>query len=113
MIADEALLLPTLHKELANEVLANAIIFPHLDVSEQDIPTTRWLLSRLHLYFENRLEAQCRHRCYGTLLFHKRCDLVQALSMALKREDLEVYDDEAVNNIMDFVFGAESDTEES
>ena len=104
--------LPTLHKELANEVLANAIIFPHLDVSEQDIPTTRWLLSRLHLYFENQLEAQCRHRCYGTLLFHKRCDLVQALSMALGKneyvddseEDLEVYDDEAVNNIMDFVF---------
>ena len=87
MIADEALLLPTLHKELANEVLANAIIFPHLDVSEQDIPTTRWLLSRLHLYFENQLEAQCRHRCYGTLLFHKRCDLVQALSMALGKNE--------------------------
>ena len=64
MIADEALLLPTLHTQLANEVLANATLFPQFNVSERDIPTTRWLLSRLHLYFENQLEAQCRHRRY-------------------------------------------------
>ena len=66
MIADEALLLPTLHKELANEVLADAIIFPHLDVSEQDIPTTRWLLSRPHFYVPTHQKARTWMRKFVT-----------------------------------------------
>ena len=47
MKADEAMLLPTLHKELVNE--AFAFMFPWLgDLSEQDLPTNHWLLSKLH-----------------------------------------------------------------
>ena len=47
MKADEAMLLPTLHKELVNE--AFAFMFPWLgDLSEQDLPTNHWLLSQLH-----------------------------------------------------------------
>ncbi len=84
MKADVAMLLPALHNELAYEAFANVSMFPQVsDLSERDIPTSRWLLSLLHLYFEDKLEVQCRHRRYGTLLFHTECDLIQALSTAL------------------------------
>ena len=85
MKVDEAMLLPTLHKELATEAFANAHHFPQVggDLSEEDIPSSHWLLSQLYLYFEDKLEVHCRHRRYGTLLFHRSCDLIQALSTAL------------------------------
>ena len=46
------------------------------------------------------LEVHCRHRRYGTILFHKNCDLVSALSIALgkrlspkvKHEQAEIHD---------------------
>ena len=58
-----------------------------LDVSydKSEIPSNRWFLSHLHAHFENMLDVQRRHRRYGTLLFHKNCDLVCALSSALGR----------------------------
>ena len=76
----------------AQEIYANIGPFSksvhvHVHVCQSDIPTTRWLLSRLHLYFDNMLEVQCRHRRYGTLVYHNSCDLVQALSSALGKSD--------------------------
>ena len=87
MKTDEALLLPSLHKDFANEAIANLFMFSQVgDVSEY-IPTSRWLLSQIHLYFENKIEVHCRHKRYGTLLFHKSCDLIQALSTALSKNE--------------------------
>ena len=87
MKTDEALLLPSLHKDFANEAVANLFMFSQVgDVSEY-IPTSRWLLSQIHLYFENKIEVHCRHKRYGTLLFHKSCDLIQALSTALSTNE--------------------------
>ena len=86
---DEAILLPTLHKELAIEAFTNAHHFPQVggNLSEEDIPSCRWLLSWLYLYFEDKLEVHCRHKRYGTLLFHRSCDLIQALSTALGKNE--------------------------
>ena len=61
--ADEALLLPSVYKEFIKH--ANTAPFSHtvhVQVCEGDVSNARWLLSRLHLYFENILEVQCRHR---------------------------------------------------
>jgi len=59
-------------------------MFPNVgSITERDLPTNRWLLSRLHVFFEDNIEVQCRHKRFGTLIFHKNCDLVHALSIAL------------------------------
>ena len=48
MKTDEALLLPSLHKEFAYEAVANLFMFSQVgDVSEY-IPTSCWLLSQIH-----------------------------------------------------------------
>ena len=83
MKADEALLLPKLQKEFTREIYAYTASFVNVSVCESDIPSSRWLLSQLHVHFENMLEAQCRQRRYGTLIYHKSCDLIHALSSAL------------------------------
>ena len=42
-------------------------------------------------YYKGMLEVHCRHRRYGTILFHKNCDLVSALSIALgKRQSPKI-----------------------
>ena len=47
------------------------------------IPSLRWLLSRLHLYFGRLPIVQCKCRRYGSILYLYVCDLVKALSAAL------------------------------
>ena len=86
MKSDEVMLLPVLHKEFKQEVLVCVQQFPQVcDISEDDIPGSRWLLSRILQYFEGILEIQCRQRRVGTLLFHKDCDLLQAMSIIMGR----------------------------
>jgi len=86
MKADEAMLLPTLHKELVNE--AFAFMFPWLgDLSEQDLPTNHWLLSQLR---QAQTQGSVQDKRYGSLMFHKSCDLVQAFSITLgKHENIQ------------------------
>ena len=74
MKADEALLLPSLHKEFENEAVANLFVSLTLvhDVSKY-IPTSCWLL--LSNTFIVLWEPNCCHKRYSTLLFHKSCDL--------------------------------------
>ncbi len=63
MKSNEAMLLPAVHKKFADEALTHVSMFPNVGcISEHDIPTTRWLLSRLHIYFEDHIEVQCRHK---------------------------------------------------
>ena len=83
MKADEALLLPKLQKEFTREIYAYTASFVNVSVCESDIPNSRWLLSQLHVHFENMLEVQSRQRRYGTLIYHKSCDLIHVLSSAL------------------------------
>ena len=74
MKADEALLLPSLHKEFENEAVANLFVSLRLvhNVSKY-IPTSCWLL--LSNRFIVLWEPNCFHKQYDTLLFHKSCDL--------------------------------------
>ena len=92
MKADEAMLLPKLYKLFTNEFLAQKQHFPNISVSDSDIPTKRWLTSHIHAHFENEIEVQCIHRCYGTLIYHKSCDLVHALSSALGKSETGISD---------------------
>ena len=88
MKADEAMLLPKLYKDFTQEVYTHIASFSSVNFSESDIPSSRWLLSHLHLHFEDMIEVQCRQRRYGTLVYHKNCDLVHALSSALGRHEI-------------------------
>ena len=82
MKLDEAMLLPNVYKEFKSEVFANISQFPHAkSLSENELPNSHWLLSQFHVYFENTI--QCRHKRYGTLLYHNSCDVIKALSTAL------------------------------
>ena len=79
MKAGETMLLPSVYKKFKREIYANTAPFSHnvhVQVCEGDIPNAHWLLSHLHLYFENMLEVQCRHRQYSTLLYHRICVVV-------------------------------------
>ena len=82
MRSDEATLLPLVHREFFNEVHNGALLFPHLTpINDSDIPSTRWLLSWLHSLLGNSLQVQCSHKRYGSVLFHKDCDLVKPFHM--------------------------------
>ena len=78
---DRAVLLPRLYDEFKALCMLNSTAFPSLDIS--DMPTSRWLLSKLHYYFDNTLQVHCSHKHYGTILMHKECDVMKALSSAL------------------------------
>ena len=85
MKADEAMLLPNIQRHIIQEIHGHIALFSSIvHVSADNIPTTRWLLSHLHLHFNARLEV---HKRYGTLLYHKSCDLVQALSTTLGKSE--------------------------
>ena len=74
---DQALLLTIIYREF---VEAKASLYMSGAVH---IPSIRWLLSRLHLYFGSMLIKQCKCRQYGSMVYLHGCDLVKALSAAL------------------------------
>ena len=81
---DEAMLLPAVHQSFTNEAYSQSANFPSVGVvAPGDVPGTRWLLSRLHSFFGSSIEVQCKHKRFGSVIFHKECDLVKALSTAL------------------------------
>ncbi len=57
-----------------------------VELIQDNVPNSRWFLSNLQVYYEGMLEVHCRHRRYGTILFHKNCDLINALSIALGKQ---------------------------
>ena len=80
---DEVVLLPAIYREFRDEVKKGLTQMPHLVSLSRSIPGTRWVLTRLYHYFGKSLQVQCKHRKYGSLLFHQNCDLVKAISTAL------------------------------
>ena len=81
----EDLLLPALYRDFVHDIEQH---YEDLTGSEEvpyeTIPGTRWLLAQLHSLFGNLLRVEeCKHRWFGSLLFHQDCDLVNALSIAL------------------------------
>ena len=88
---DEAMLLPAVHQSFTNEAYNQSANFPSVGVAAPgDVPGTRWLLSRLHSFFGSSIEVQCKHKRFGSVIFHKECNLVKAMSTALgKAQSLE------------------------
>ena len=87
--ADEAVLLSTLYKSFVDKVYSESTKYTLCDPRrDSTIPQKRWVLSRLYRHFGDILTVTCRHSRYGTLLYHKNCDLVNALSAALGRNKM-------------------------
>ena len=99
---DEVVLLPELYDFFHSEIVKRATMFPSLDqIPAHDIPGTRWVLARLSLHFGEMLRVECKHRRFGSLLYHVNCDLLKAVSLALGRSRLhekEVEQESAVDH---------------
>ena len=90
MKTDEAILLSTLYQSFVIQVHTEAKNYTSLDlIYGNKIPQKRWVLSRLYRHFGEVLRVACRHFRYGTVLYHKDCDLVNAVSAALGRNKVE------------------------
>lgn len=73
-------------------------MFPSVaPIPAQDIPGTRWVLARLSLKFGEMLRVECKHRRFGSLLYHVNCGLLNALSLALGRRRLHDKEEEPVS----------------
>ncbi len=48
------------------------------------IPTTQWIITKLHSYIGELISFQCKHRYVGTIVYHKIYDLLKALSIRKK-----------------------------
>ena len=80
MAKNEVMLLPALHGLFQDYIINGATDFAHLNISAEKIPSTRWLISKLHSYFGDSIKFECKHRYVGILVFHTSCDLLKALS---------------------------------
>ncbi len=80
MAKDEVMLLPNfrgLFEDYVMEGLADCV---HLNVTKLKIPTNRWIITKLHSYIGELVAFQCIHRHVGTIIYHKNCNLLKAIS---------------------------------
>ena len=75
----EAMLLPVVYRQFTG-------VAQSAGVHKDNIPTKKWLVSRIYHYFDDSVVFQCKHRHFGTMLYHKDCDLLKALSFALGQQ---------------------------
>ena len=85
MKSDQAVLLSKLYHNFDNTIIKESKNYPSLSSTKQTNSSSHcWVLSRLHSIFAGEsLVMICKHEKYGTLLYHKQCDQVKALSSAL------------------------------
>ena len=84
MESDQAVLLTKLYHNFFNTIIKESKNYPSLSSTKQTNSSSHcWVLSRLHSIFGESLVIICKHEKYGTLLYHKQCDQVKALSSAL------------------------------
>ncbi|SMN01636.1 hypothetical protein SPONN_2736 [uncultured Candidatus Thioglobus sp.] len=86
MSSNEAMLLPDLCRKFQETLSSESSSFPHLSITTNEFPSTRWFICRLNHYFGDSIVFECRHRYIGTVVFHKNCDLLTALSTALGQQ---------------------------
>ena len=91
MKLDEAILLSTLYEMFVTQVYNEVKNYTFLDRTAIQIPQKRWVLSQLHCHFGDVLCVACKHFRYGTVLYHKDCDLVKAVSAALGRNKENIH----------------------
>ena len=83
MATNQVLLLPDLYRKFKDALSSESNSYPQLLVITDEFPSTQWFISRLNHYFGDSIVFECRHRHTGTLVFHKNCDLIMALSSVL------------------------------
>ena len=81
MRQNEALLLPNVYEKFRDIALQQANKYPHINILKNNLPSVRWLLSRVHETLGSNLVLECRHKCVGTMLLYKHCDTLTALSI--------------------------------
>ena len=82
----EAMLLPVAYRQFSQLV--------HLTSEHNcELPSMRWFVSRIHHYFGDTIVLECKHRRFGTIIYHKNCDIVRALSFALGQQQWVREDD--------------------
>ncbi len=73
---NKAILLSTVYKQYITEATSMADHYLGAVLNKDDLPSRKWLVSRLHMHLENLIEIQCRHKRYGSIIFLHNCDLV-------------------------------------
>ena len=83
---NEAMLLPTIYRSFFESAALKTSLYPYLNLTTSDIPSTLWFISRLHHYLGEDIVMECKHKRIGTMIYHKNCDLSSALSHALGQQ---------------------------
>lgn len=86
MKKNEATLLPSSYNAFCDSAMDKLNEYPYFNITNNDIPCRRWFTSRLHHYFLNSITFECKHRSIGTMIYHKDCDILCALSLALAKQ---------------------------
>lgn len=58
----------------------------NITVNIAEVPCKRWFISKLNHYFGEDIAFACKHKRFGTMIYHKNCDLLNALSLDLGRQ---------------------------
>ena len=62
MRQNEALQLPDLYRQYCSRALSENIQYPMINIAREDLPTIRWLLSKLYAYFGEHIVFECKHK---------------------------------------------------
>lgn len=79
------LLLPDLYRQFCDRALKQVAQYPTIGFNQENIPSTRWLLSIMHVYFEDNIVFSCKQKKVGTMVLYKHCDILTVLSNNIRR----------------------------
>ena len=83
---DQVMLFPDIYNDFKERVTTKSLTYTSIaNVQNKDIPSKRWLLARLHNFFESKLIVECRHRRHGSLVYLEGCDHLTAISSLLAK----------------------------
>ena len=78
------MLFPDIYNGFKERVSTKSLTYTCIDtVQDKDMPSKRWLLARLHKFFDNMLIVECRHRRHGSLVYLEGCDHLTVISSLL------------------------------
>ena len=81
---DQVMLFPDIYNGFKERVSTKSLTYTCIDtVQDKDMPSKRWLLARLHNFFDNMLMVECRHRRHGSLVYLEGCDHLTVISSLL------------------------------
>ncbi len=75
MAKDEVVLLPAFRGHFEDYIMSGLADCIHISKTPAKIPSTKWIITKLHSYFGEQIVFQCIYRHVGTIINHKNCDL--------------------------------------